>query len=92
MYILHKCIKCSKIEYCTFAEEQKDRSTQVENINVNANPTLPPQYFKFSQDNGDNQGVSLTNILQFFMHISCHIKKTNALKTRFFSLCFLLFI
>lgn len=37
-----------------------------------------------SQDNGDNQGVGLTNILQLLMHISCHTKKTNALKTLYF--------
>lgn len=62
MYILHKFIKSSKT-YSTYTEEHKEKSTQVENVNVTTDQTLLPQHFKLSQDNVKNQGVGPTNIL-----------------------------
>jgi len=46
---------------------------------------------KLNQDNGENQRVSLKNISQWFMHVSCHTNKTNVLETCFFhcAYCFL---
>lgn len=36
------------MQYCTYTEERKEKNTEVENVNVDADPILLPWYFKLS--------------------------------------------